>query len=129
MHGRISDDGHFIDFLCRSPDLAGCFGDYSVETLDDLVMHLIQPFSGMIHGIADSGHDILPEGDLGVHQSIRSQDLPAIEVTQIAGYSGRADIDGETIEGFEACRSNVDNLLVHPDDDIYLPICSPEVIP
>jgi len=91
VHARVAHQ-HFLDDLrAVAPGLRAQLAGQAVQPADECTLEflcLILP----IHRIGDAGHHVFPIGDLGVHRASGHQCLAVLQIYQVGGHFGRADV-------------------------------------
>ena len=97
VHDRVADDHRLEDQRAVDPGLGRRLPGEIVERGADGPRHL-GGAARVQHRVGDAGHQVLAEADLRVHQAGRGEDLAGLEVAEVAGDGGRADVDGEAVD-------------------------------
>ena len=113
-HGGVPGDHHRVDLLAAhllsvpGADLPGVQGpgQHVVDSVDYRLTEHIVP---MVLPVHDAGQDILPVHQLAVVVGDLGEDLPAVQVHQLQGHRGGADVHGHP----EVARGLVPGLDVH----------------
>ena len=61
--------------------------------------------AGIHHHVGDPAHQVFAEADLRVHATGRREHLAVVEVAQMAGDGGRADVDGDADDPVDEIRA------------------------
>ncbi len=81
----------------------------------------------MHHDVGDAGHEILAEADLRVHHAGRREDGAGLQVAEVGGDGGRADVDGDPEGLVEEAGAGGDDALSVVDDGGELPVAGAEL--
>ncbi len=98
VHDRVADDHGLEDQGRGDAGFGGGLDGQRVEGLSDRAGHLLRA-TGVHHRVGDAAHQVFAEADLRVHQAGGGADLAGGEIAEVAGDGGRADVDGEAVDG------------------------------
>jgi len=111
VHDRVCHNGHIEYVFYRDARL---FGGASGKLIESFVHHPGHRLIATLvhHHVRNATHQILTKSDLRVHRIGSGEHFSAIEIAQLGGNRGRAQVDGESIDFFLFTRPDADNLLM-----------------
>ena len=121
VHDRVADRGQRQQLGPIDACLIGHLVDQRAQRIAHGRGHLGRA-AGVHHGVGDAAHQVLAEADLRVHEPARGQHLTAVQVAQMAGDGGRADIDRKAKGTLDEARPDADQACACLDRDRDLPI-------
>ncbi len=93
VHDRVADDDQLEDVLTRGVGVRAELSHQLVETGADRgrQLHLA---AGVHHHVAHPAHQILAKADLRVHRAGAGEHLAGVQIAEMPGHGGGADIEG-----------------------------------
>ena len=121
MHDRVTDQRHLENVVGVRLRLTRDVGREPIQRLAHRGGHLLRP-ARVHHGIGDAAHQILAEADLRVHDAARGEHLAGLEIAEVGGDGGGADVHGEPERQLVKARPDADDPLAAVHGDRHFPV-------